>query len=50
MSEAELRAEVTAAIIEIRRRLNERAKLLRPVDSAGFATIPQVAAPGGGGQ
>lgn len=49
-SEAELRNEVTAAIIEIRRRLNERAKLFRPVDSAGFDAIPQVAAPGGGTQ
>lgn len=47
-SEAELRNEVTAAIIEIRRRLNERAKLFRRVDQAGFAAIPQVAAPGGG--
>jgi len=49
-SEAELRSEVTAAIIEIRRRLNERAKLFKPVDPAGFAAIPQVAAPSGGSQ
>lgn len=47
-SEAELRSEVTAAIIEIRRRLNERAKLFRPVDTGGFDAIPQVATPGGG--
>lgn len=47
-SEMELRNEVTASIIEIRRRLNERAKLFRPVDPAGFAAIPQVATPGGG--
>ena len=44
-SEAELRNELAAAIVEIRRRLNERAKLFREIDSAGYETVPQLAAP-----
>ena len=46
-SAADLSAELVAAIVEIRRRLDERAKLFHPIDAGGFNTIPQVAAPSG---
>jgi FxsC-like protein len=49
-SEAELQEELTKAIVEVRRRLNERAKLFREIDTAGFDTVPQVAAPSGAAQ
>lgn len=44
-----LRADVQAAIIEIQRKLAERANLLRPVpqNDAGFTLIPQITGPGG---
>ncbi len=47
-SEADFRNELAAAIVEIRRRLNERANLLRPVDTAGYNAVPQLATPAGG--
>jgi FxsC-like protein len=46
-SATNLNSELISAIIEIRRRLDMRAKLFRPVDPAGFAAIPQVATPSG---
>jgi FxsC-like protein len=46
-SEDELRAEINAAIVEIRRRLEERGKLFHPVDEGGFEVIPQVTATSG---
>jgi FxsC-like protein len=44
-SPADFNAELVSAIVEIRRRLDARAKLYRPIDSAGFTAIPQVATP-----
>lgn len=49
-SETDLLNELTAAIVEIRRRLNERAKLFHPVESAGYSAVPQVGTPAGGTQ
>jgi hypothetical protein len=46
-SAADLSAELVSAIVEIRRRLDMRAKLFRPIDPAGFAAIPQVSTPSG---
>lgn len=48
-SEPNLRNEIQAAIIEIQRKLAERAKLLRPVpqNDAEFTLIPQITGPGG---
>jgi FxsC-like protein len=46
-SAGELSAELVAAIVEIRRRLDVRAKLFRPIDPGGFATIPQVSTASG---
>jgi FxsC-like protein len=48
-SEPNLRNEVQSAIIEIQRKLAERANLLRPVpkNDAGFTLIPQITGPGG---
>jgi FxsC-like protein len=43
-SEEELRTGLCKAIVEIRRRLNERAKLFRSVDDAGFSSLPQIVA------
>ena len=37
--------ELVAAIVEIRRRLDARAKLFHPIDAAGFTAIPQVTRP-----
>ena len=42
-SATDLSAELVLAIVEIRRRLDERAKLFHPIDAGGFKTIPQVA-------
>jgi FxsC-like protein len=48
-SEPDLRNQVQAAIIEIQRKLAERAKLLRPIppSDTGFTQIPQITGPGG---
>ncbi len=46
-SASDLSAELGSAIVEIRRRLELRAKLFRPIDPAGFAVIPQVSTPSG---
>jgi FxsC-like protein len=47
VSETQLEKELTAAIVEIRRRLDVRAKLFYPVDAAGYSSIPQVETPAG---
>lgn len=46
-SAADLSAELVSALVEIRRRLDERAKLFHPIDAGGFNAIPQVSAPSG---
>jgi FxsC-like protein len=41
-SAGELSTELVAAMVAIRRRLDERAKLFHPIDPAGFAAVPQI--------
>jgi FxsC-like protein len=46
-SAGDLSAALVSAIVDIRRRLDARAKLFRPIDPAGFAAIPQVSTSSG---